>query len=103
MNEQDLEAIKRWTEENTPLGRQLGYPECCIKAFCDRPPEMLNKSKATWEDFLRYKAGCIDGVFTGFIPCPMCAKHVLEGKKKLHELIKSRDPKLPAFPNYALF
>lgn len=94
---------EEWRKENEPLGRELGYPECCIKSFCDMPPHELINRKSNKEDYLRYKAGCIDGKFTGFIPCPMCAKHVLEGKKTLRSLIKNRDPKFPPFPNYALY
>ena len=37
--------IKEWTEENTPLGKELGYPDCCIKEFCNQPPVLLRNSK----------------------------------------------------------
>lgn len=71
----------KWYEENAPFGKELGYPECCIKEFCLQPPEVLKYSKPTKDDITRYKAGCIDGQFTGFIPCVEHAKQIMNGKK----------------------
>lgn len=93
--------IEAWTKENTPLGRDLGYPECCIKEFCAQPPVVLKYSKATKADKKRYQAGKINGVFTGFIPCIKHAEEILARKIKLEDLIKNRNPEFPPFPTYA--
>ncbi len=91
-----------WFEENAPFGRDLGYPECCIKEFCDQPPALLKKNlgKATKDDKRRYKAGCIDGVFTGFIPCKEHAKQIVMGKITLQSLIQNRNKDFNPFPNF---
>lgn len=98
------EQIKKlqqdWYNENAPLGRELGYPECCIKAFCDQPPEVLNQCKLTDYDRRRYKAGCINGVFTGFIPCTHHANEILSGRITVYSLIKNRNPKFLPFPHF---
>lgn len=90
-----------WYEENAPLGKELGYPECCIKEFCAQPPALLkrmgNPSKV---DIRRYKAGCINGQFTGFIPCAFHAKEIVMGKITLASLITNRNPEFPSFPNW---
>lgn len=91
--------IKEWTEENTPLGKELGYPDCCIKEFCNQPPVLLRNSKPKKDDQRRYKAGCINGVFTGFIPCKMHAREIVMGKIKLENLINNRSNDFPNFPN----
>ncbi len=90
-----------WFKENAPLGKELGYPDCCIKEFCDQPPALLKKNlgKATKDDKRRYKAGCIDGVFTGFIPCKVHARDIVMGKIKLENLINNRSNDFPNFPN----
>lgn len=56
-------AKKKWFEINQPLGKRLGYPDCCIQEFCDQPPELLKVSKFTKEDNLRYRASFINGVY----------------------------------------
>lgn len=90
---------KEWYDENAPFGRQLGYPECCIKAFCDDPPILLRQRKITEDDRRRYKAGCINGVFTGFIPCAHHAYEIVTGQILLASLIKDRNPEFPPFPD----
>lgn len=87
-----------WQRENEPLGRKLGYPECCIKAFCDQPPALLKNRAPTQEDKMRYEAGCINGEFTGFIPCTYHAKEIIQGRMTLYSLIRNRDKQFPAFP-----
>ena len=95
-----IEDHKRdWRETNTPLGRALGYPECCIKEFCAQPPIVLKNKKPTKDDRRRYKAGCIDGVFSGFIPCAFHARKITMGKITLQSLIFGRDPSFPPFPH----
>lgn len=92
--------IKEWTDKNAPIGRDLGYPECCIKEFCEQPPVLLRHSKPTKEDQRRYNAGCVNGKFTGFIPCKEHAKQIVMGKIKLEDLIDvvKRDAFFPDFP-----
>lgn len=93
------EQQDEWFAINAPLGRQLGYPECCIKEFCAQPPELLKKIKTpTKDDLRRYKAGHINGHFTGFIPCSFHAKQIVMGKITLASLIKDRDMALLPFP-----
>lgn len=90
-----------WREENTPLGIDLGYPRCCISDFCSQPPELLNRVGATKPDIMRYEAGCIEGEFTGFIPCYKHAKQIEAGEIELISLIKGRSQFFPPFPNHA--
>lgn len=90
---------KEWFEINAPLGKRLGYPDCCIKEFCDQPPAVLNQNKkASKDDLMRHESGCIKGEFTGFIPCISHAKQINDDKITLGSLIKNRDSKLPKFP-----
>ena len=92
---------QEWYELNAPTGRALGYPECCIKAFGNQPPKLLEISgPPTKQDIKRYQAGCINGQFTGFIPCGDHANKILSGQLALKDLIKNRNPELPVFPNF---
>jgi len=94
------EKQQEWFEENAPFGKELGYPDCCIKEFCEQPPALLKKmNKPTKDDLRRYKAGCINGQFTGFIPCSFHAKEITMGKITLASLIKNRNNKYPPFSN----
>lgn len=99
MNKEKL--IKNWTEENEGLGKSLGYPDCCIKEFCEQPPELMKTQKPTKHDKRRYKASCINGVFSGFVPCKVHAKEITTGKITLDSLIDYKIRKLP-FPYSAL-
>lgn len=94
MNKENL--IKVWTLENEPFGKALGYPDCCIKEFCEQPPQLM-KGNPTKDDKRRYKAACVNGVFSGFIPCKKHAKEITTGKLKLESLIKNREVEIP-FP-----
>lgn len=98
-----IESLKKlWFEENAPLGKELGYPDCCIKEFCDQHPELLNRRvEVPQSDKDRYKAGCVNGNYTGFIPCIKHAKEILSGKIILDSLIKNRNIDFPPFPEYA--
>ncbi len=90
-----------WFEENAPFGKDMGYPDCCIKEFCDQPPALLNKMKKPSKiDLRRYKAGCINGVFTGFVPCAFHAKEIVTGRITLASLITDRNPEFGPFPNH---
>lgn len=90
---------KEWFEENAPFGRQLGYPECCIKAFCNQPPALIELHGLNDIDRKRYDAACINGVYSGFIPCATHAKEILSGKITLLSLIKNRSKEFNEFPN----
>ena len=94
------EEQEEWFEINAPLGRELGYPECCIREFCDQPPALLKNREATNDDMMRYMAGCIRGKFTGFAPCLFHAKEILAFKIRIEWLIKNRSSKFPPFPHY---
>jgi len=89
----------KWFRINAPTGILLGYPKCCINAFCAQPPELLQQSIPSAQDKLRYEAACIDGKFTGFIPCYKCAQLVISGKIKLSQLIRNRAEYMAQFPN----
>ena len=70
------------------FGKYFGFPKCCRKAF--------EKSKEDWE--LRCKAGELNGVGTGFVPCAWHAQLVVAGKVRLQDLIRNRLCPLP-FPS----
>lgn len=89
---------KKWFDINQPIGKKLGYPDCCIKEFCDQPPELLKITGATKKDRRRYRAGHIEGHYTGFIPCYYHAEQIRKGRITLNSLIKDRDGTLPPFP-----
>lgn len=91
------ETLDAWKEENEPFGKELGYPDCCIKEFCEQPPELMigEPSKI---DQLRYNAGCIKGKFTGFIPCKRHAARIYLRVLKLKSLIKNRSILFQPFP-----
>lgn len=93
------EQQEEWFKINAPFGKELGYPECCIKEFCDQPPALLHKRSPTKDDKRRYKAGCIDGQFTGFVPCAFHAREITMGKIALVSLIKNRSSNFLPFPN----
>lgn len=95
--------IKKWTEENKPIGEALGYPDCCIKEFCDKPPQLM-KGAPTKDDKRRLKASYINGFYTGFIPCAEHAKQIIEGKISLESLVdeekraSNNEYLIPKFP-----
>ena len=98
----NLQKLKDATfTENAPFGKELGYPDCCIKEFCDQPPALLRSMKGpTKDDKRRYKAGCINGQFTGFIPCAFYAKEIMMGKITLQSLIQNRNKDFSQFPRF---
>lgn len=90
--------IRNWFIENYEYGISLGYPDCCVKAFCANSPKLLQRIYNKENLTKRYNAGCIDNKFTGFIPCIKHAKQILNNEIKLTDLIKNRDPKHLPFP-----
>lgn len=96
-----LERSKiHWHEINAPLGKALGYPECCVKAFCALSPQVLQAFGGSPEMELRFSAAHIEGKYTGFIPCSYHADKILNGEITLASLIKNRDSEFPEFPYY---
>ena len=95
----DEELKKAWFEENQPFGKKLGYPDCCIKEFCDQPPEIIGRHDPTEDDYIRYGAGCLDGKFTGFVPCLNHATAILNDRITLDSLIENRDVYFLPFPH----
>lgn len=91
------EKQDEWYEENAPFGKDLGYPECCINEFCAQPPGSF-KGKPSKIDRRRYRAGCINGEFTGFIPCDSHARQIVQGKITLVSLINDRNIIFAPFP-----
>lgn len=97
--QQQIDIFKKnWHEINQPIGKMLGFPDCCINAFCNEPPEILENKEPTDDDKRRYEAACINGKFTGFIPCSEHAGQIVSGEITLASLISERDPSLPEFP-----
>ena len=95
---EEIERIKReWKETNAPLGRELGYPECCIGEFCDLPPELM-LGTPNEEMKIKLEASFINGKYSGFIPCLKHAKMILAGEITLSDLIQNRNPAFPPFP-----
>lgn len=92
-------SVTLWEQENYQVGIDLGYPKCCVDAFCSHPPQLMESPlyESTNDDKLRYNAGCIDGEFTGFIPCIDCANDVLSKRKTLQSLIVNRKPEFGEF------
>lgn len=104
----DKEYIKKlqqaWYDENAEFGKELGYPDCCIKEFCLDHPKILEYKRnkgipPSKEDLRRFKAAHVDGNYTGFIPCNIHAKQINEGKITLASLIVNRSSKFGMFPN----
>lgn len=91
---------KNWYKINAPVGKDLGYPDCCVKAFCDQPPQLLNIVGVGKAGKMRYDAGCIDGQFTGFIPCEAHARQIMNGEITLQSLIVNRSPEFTEFPGW---
>lgn len=89
---------KKWYDINAPYGKLLGYPDCCIKAFCDQPPQLLKITRLTDDDRMRFDAAHINGEYTGFIPCAEHARQVKTGDITLQSLIKNRSDEFPEFP-----
>lgn len=83
------------------LGKELGYPTCCIKEFIYSQKRFDSGKGATRKDKARVKAAHINGEFTGFIPCFEHAKKINNGNLKLEEIIKERKEGFPPFPYYA--
>lgn len=63
------------------VGKWLGYPDCCCSYF-------ISKDEGPTEE--QTLAGQIDGEATGFMPCPECAKKILNKEIKITDLIKDR-------------
>jgi len=92
------EITKAWDDENRPLGIALGYPDCCVDAFCIQPPEIMKRHPPTEKDKIRVKASYINGESSGFIPCFTHAQLVLMRHIHLKDLIKYRDSIFLPFP-----
>jgi hypothetical protein len=83
MNRKKLSTELRelWIEN----GHYFGYPECCIKNFCERGFKLTDEQEAVHKH-------------TGFTPCPECSKKILRGEATLESLLVNRICKEP-FPN----
>lgn len=96
---EDIEAAKKqWKSENEFIGRELGYPQCCINEFCAQPPLVLKTSGTSLSDEERLKAAHLNGKYTGFIPCKRHAQLILDKKITLESLITDRNTIYPPFP-----
>lgn len=86
--------VKAWSKINYDYGIELGYPKCCVREFCQYPPVFVRwhgiKGIPILHGKLKFDAGCVDGKYTGFIPCTKHAHQVRDGKIKLESLISNR-------------
>jgi hypothetical protein len=78
--------VSKYSEHWQERGRYYGYPECCIENFVNKV--IFRKLSKEQEQVHKNH---------GFIPCPECAKKVVEGITTLEGLIKDRICKTP-FP-----
>jgi len=83
---QKEQTLEQWTEENEPIGKLLGYPDCCIKEFCNMPPKSM-KGVPSEDMVLKLEAGYMNHQFTGFIPCLEHARKIKSGQITLESLI----------------
>ncbi len=89
----------KWYIINQPTGKALGYPDCCVKAFCDNAPEIMEVYGLSEEDHVRHEAAFMNGEYTGFIPCRAHAKQIIAGEVKIQDLIKNRSENYYPFPS----
>ena len=67
-------------------GKYYGYPECCILDFKEKFPLKFESKSDEQKRAAKY----------GFIPCPVHAREILEGKTRIEDLIlPSRKEKRP--------
>lgn len=92
--------VQTWTKINEPVGKLLGYPQCCIKEFCNQPPGSLENLDPveTYKIHLRWKASHIGPYYSGFIPCYAHALEILTGHTELKDLIQNRSAAIKPFP-----
>lgn len=64
----------------TKAGKYFGYPSCCIDNVIDR-------AKKGWKMTADQKKVNKN---TGFVPCKMCSKKIVNGEIKIEDLIKNR-------------
>lgn len=76
-------------------GKKYGYPKCCTNFFINVSVGNVTKKKLI---NACYKAAFINGVYSGFFPCPNCLKKLRQGKE-LKDIIINRDLSLSEFPN----
>jgi hypothetical protein len=66
---------KHQLEYHTNLGRELGYPECCIKQFCEEVKLGLacgyNREK-------KYRLPGLDIFKLKYVPCDKCVEKMLD-------------------------
>jgi hypothetical protein len=99
MNNQEIKFYKeRWRQQNEPIGKMCGFPQCCIDEFCELPPEIMSIRRPTEIDVIKLEASKINGKFSGFIPCAHHAIQIMQKKISLQSLIHNRDRKLLPFP-----
>lgn len=63
------------------LGEYFGYPQCCIDNCISRTPD---NNYYMDDNQIKVDNG------KGFIPCPKCAKRIVDGEIKIDDLIQNR-------------
>jgi hypothetical protein len=69
------DKTNRWYVIN---GIYYGYPLCCIKNFCERGYKLTKDQREISDNHF------------GFVPCPKCAKKILQKELDIIDLIKDR-------------
>lgn len=75
-------------------GDYYGYPDCCIRSVAERA--VKGREDGVWEELDENQQQVVDN--KGFIPCPECAKKLVETNQPLSSLIKNRKCPTP-YPN----
>lgn len=95
---------KRWNDPNVELGRLLGYPDCCVKAFGRRARGRRLKTEHDW-----YRAACAARLarsdfrlnvllmaegrsLLSFEPCRYDCANALELRSLIADAVRADDP-----------
>lgn len=70
-------------------GLYYGYPVCCIVDFITNMEKRAASAYQSPNCYTEPQLQIAD-MHTGFVPCPTCAKNVVDGKIKLQELLVNR-------------
>lgn len=79
----------------TSMGRELGYPECCIAAFTNRSQLLITGPLHEFQRARMYQFEH-NGEATGYLMCSSCAQRNRE--ELVAEINARRDKSYPPFP-----
>lgn len=85
--------MKRPTLDHRTIGKQLGFPDCCVDTFCT-----LVESDCQAAAHLDRVTGVPNPLSgTGYVPCRMCRTNRTVGEM-LTYIAEYRNSELPPFP-----